>query len=254
MQRVSLGIPCYGAQEAKWWAHMMKNIVEITKHVELVDILVSDSMTTDHNRNLIADEFLKSDVEWLFWIDADTIVPIGGLERLLRTEKKMVSGLYYGKHFPHNPIAYEKYNNAYRTINSDNKKWEVGEIIEVDSVGFGSMLTHRSIFEDIKKKYVPKMETGGGITLIHKDDIIAGKDAEITDKLIGNVLHKKLTDPTIDIKFPFFMIEHNRTEDIGFTERAKRCGYKVYVDTSVESGHLYPKAFEGAEYRKLYGA
>lgn len=252
MQKVSIGIPAYGPQEAKWWSQLVKNVAVLTKSVDLVDILVADSMATDHNRNIIADEFLKSKADWLFWIDADTVIPVGGIERLLKTGKKMVSGLYYGKHPPHTPIAYYIYNNAYRSIDKDNH-WERGEILEVDSCGFGAMLTHRSIFEDIKANFIPKMETGGGIILVHKDDIVEGADSGMYDKVVGNVLNKKLIDPTIDVRFPFFALEHGRTEDIWFSEKATRCGYKIYLDTSVECGHLYPRAFEGKDYRMLYG-
>lgn len=252
MKSLSIGVPCYGAQEAKWWGTLVKNVANLTKSVNVVDILIADSMATDHNRNLIAKDFLKSNVEWIFWIDADTIVPVGGIERLLKTGKKMISGLYYGKHSPHNPIAYNTYNNAYRSINMD-RSWEKGEILEVASCGFGAMLVHRSIFEDIQANFVPKMETNGGIILIHKDDILEGADQGIHDKVIGDTLYKKLIEPTIEINYPFFGLEHGKTEDLWFTEKATRLGYKIYLDTGVECGHLYPQAFEGSDYRNLYG-
>lgn len=248
---LSIGVPCYGAQEAKWWGTFAKNVAQITKTVDLVDIHIADSMATDHNRNLIVDTFLKTDAEWLFWIDADTVVPIGGIERLLATGQKFVSGLYYAKHPPHNPIAYYVHNNAYKSIDYDGRTWERGELIEVDTCGMGCMLTHRSIFEDMKANYVMKQEVGGGIILVHKDDIKFGSDSE--PGLYGNMRHSKLMDVDIDVRFPFFALEHGRTEDIWFTEKATRLGYKVYLDTSVECGHLYPRTFEGKDYRKING-
>lgn len=252
LKKVSIGVPCYGDQHARWWGQLVKNVANLTKSVDLIDILIADSMATDHNRNIIADEFLKSEAEWLFWIDADTVIPMGGIERLLKTGKKMVSGLYYGKHFPNRPIAYYMYNNAYRSFDQD-RKWNRGEIIEVDSCGFGAMLTHKSIFQDIKDQYIPRMETGGGIILVHKDDIMEGADIGMYDKVVGGVLNKKLIEPTIDVRFPFFGLEHGRTEDIWFTEKAKRVGYSVFLDTSVECGHLYPREVTGEDYRKMYG-
>lgn len=252
MEKVSLGIPCYGAQEAKWWSQLTKNVAQLSRTVQLGEILVSDSMATDHNRNLIVENFLKTDSDWLFWIDADTTVPIGSIERLLSTGKKFISGLYYAKHPPHNPIAYYKNGDtSYKSINTDNS-WERGEILEVESVGFGCMLTHRSIFEDIKKAYVVKQIVGSGMTLIHKDDISESLP-KLQPGLHGNILSQQVIDPEFEPKFPFFALEFGRTEDIWFTEKAKRVGYKVYVDTSIECGHLYPNETTGKTYRDLYG-
>lgn len=254
MQKLSIGIPCYGAQEAKWWSHLVRYVAKLGKSVDLVDILVADSMATDHNRNLIVENFLKTDSEWLFWIDADTIVPIGSVERLLATGKKFISGLYYAKHPPHNPIAYYKAGENYMPINGEGRVWERGEILEVESVGFGCMLTHKSIFEDIKKNFIPKQIAGGGLTLVHKDDV-SEAIPNLTQKLHGDMLVQQVSDPqeVFNYKFPYFALEFGRTEDIWFTEKAKRVGYQVYLDTSIECGHLYPREFTGKDYRELYG-
>jgi hypothetical protein len=252
MKKISVGVPCYGAQEGQWWAQLVKNMVNLTKSAEIIGILVSDSMATDHNRNLIAESFLKSDAEWLMWIDADTVIPPEGIEKLLDSGKKIISGLYYAKHPPHNPIAYYDHLNAYKSLDHEGGRWEKGEILEVDSVGFGCMLTHRSVFEDIKANYVMKQEVGGGVILVHKDDIKEGIDSDFNG-VIGNTRHSKLTDVQIDLRFPFFALEHGRTEDIWWCERVKRLGHKIWLDTSVECGHIYPRAFEGKDYRKMYG-
>lgn len=260
MEKVSIGIPCYGAQEAKWWSQLVNNIAQLSKTINLGEILVSDSMATDHNRNLIVENFLKTDSDWLFWIDADTVIPTGALERLLSTKKKFISGLYYAKHQPHNPIAYFSNGCSYKSINQEGA-WERGEILEVDSVGFGCMLTHRSIFDDIRKNYVVKQIVGSGITLIHKDDIseelqnsdISEALPQIKQGLYDNLLVQKVIEPEFEPRFPYFALEFGRTEDIWFTEKAKRVGYKVYVDTSIECGHLYPQEVTGKTFRDLYG-
>lgn len=253
MKKVSLGVPCYGAQEAVWWGQFAKNAVALKNTVELVDIHIADSMATDHNRNLIVDAFLKTDSEWLMWIDADTVIPQGGIERLLTTDKKIVSGLYYAKHPPHNPIAYYNHMNAYKSLDHDGGRWERGEILEVDSVGFGCMLTHRSVFEDIKANYVMKQEVGGGILLVHKDDLQDGSASEFEGKVVGGTRYSKMIDVEIEVRFPYFALEHGRTEDIWWCEKVKRLGHKIYLDTSVECGHVYPRKFEGKDYRRING-
>lgn len=253
MEKVSIGVPCYGPQEAKWWASLVQIISYSSKTLELGEIIVSDSMATDHNRNTIVDTFLKSKSDWLFWIDADTTVPAGSIERLLKTGKKVISGLYYAKNFPHNPILYNKHMGAFAPLPPD--AWERGEIIRVDMAGMGCMLIHRSVFEDIKDKYVAKQEVGGGLILVHKDDIHGEEEAppELNNQVYGNVIYKTLTEQTTNLKFPFFSLEHGKTEDVWFCEKLERLGYQIYVDTSVECGHISPREYVGKDYRELYG-
>ena len=98
-----------------------------------------------------------------------------------------------------------------------------------------------------------KQEKGGGIVLGHNDDMNIGNASE-TEGVFGNMLHTELIDVELpDFKFPFFAVQHGRTEDLWWTEKAKRLGYKIYVDTSIECGHIYPRSFEGKDYRKMYG-
>lgn len=254
--KICIGVPCFGPQESNWWAQFSHHMSELPKDFELQRILVSGTMATDHNRNLIVKEFLETSSEWLFWIDADTIVPIGAISRLISVGKTMVSGLYYGKNPPHPPIAYYSYNGAYRPIDKGTR-WEVGEILSVDACGMGCMLTHRSVFEDIQSSHTVLQEVGGGIIAVHNDNIIGEVvNARHKDdgKVIGGQRRTRLIKPTLEnLRFPFFSLEHGKTEDLWFFEMANAVGHKAWLDTSVECGHLRPIAFTGEEYRGLNG-
>lgn len=240
-----------------WWAQFAQHMSELPNTVDLVRILVSGTMATDHNRNLIVNEFLQTRAEWLFWIDADTVVPVGAVNRLIATGKTMVSGLYYGKNPPHPPIAYYAFNNGFRPIDKQGR-WEKGEILPVDACGMGCMLTHRSVFEDIKNTHVVLQEVGGGVIAVHKDDITGEVKStmrhEDDGKVIGGQRRTRLVEPALEnLRFPYFALEHGRTEDLWFFELASRVGHKAYLDTSVECGHLRPVSFTGEEYREIYG-
>lgn len=255
LPKLSIGIPFYGGVPSEWWTQMLQFSAVLSKTVELRDIITCGTMTADHSRNLIADDFLKSDAEWLFWIDSDTQVPVGAVERMLAQGKTLVSGLYYGKNDPHPPIAYFKYNGAYRPIDKE-MKWEKGEIIHVDSAGMGCALTHRSVFEDIKRDNEVFQVEGGGIVVVNKNDVIGAYEDkhEHDGKAYRGQLRLRLSKPTLqNLRFPFFMIDHLRTEDIHFFELAARSGHKLYLDTSVECGHLRHVAFTGEEWRNING-
>lgn len=232
-------------------------MAELHRSVELVDILAISTMATDHNRNVIVREFLKRDAEWLFWIDADTIVPVGAINRLLATQKTLVSGLYYGKNEPHPTIAYYIYNGAYRPIDKQ-LRWEKGEILPVDACGMGCMLTHRSVFEDIQNSFVLLQQKGGALTAVHKDDMVGEAPLNAKHKndgmVIGGQQHVRLFPPTIEgAMFPYFALEHGKTEDLWFFELARRVGHRPFLDTSVECIHLGIRGYSGREYRDEYG-
>ena len=252
--KVVIGVPCYGPQEAEWWAQLAINTAIWSQSYELT-LVVASTMATDHNRNDIAARFLKTDAEWLFWIDADTIVPAAALQRLMGLGKTLASGLYYGKNPPHPPIAYVKWNKAYAPIER-TQKWEVGEIIPVDATGGGCLLTHRSVYEDIQGNFTVLQRDGGGLVPVHKNDIEGGMDGyhPHDGKVYKGQLRTRMVVPTIEnMKFPFFGLEFGRTEDIWFFELAARVGHKPWLDTGLECGHLRPKAFTGTDYRDLKG-
>lgn len=252
--KVSIGVPYYGSFSGEWTIQTITLAAGISREHELRDVIASGTMTADHNRNLITQEFLKSDAEWLFWIDSDTTVPIGALNRLLAVGRTLVSGMYYGKNEPHNPIAYHVYNGAFTPIDK-SIRWEYGELIPVDATGMGCMLTHRSVFEDIQKAYKVMQSDGGSIHLIHKDDFVEVESADGWQSgVVGNVLRQVVSEPKLEkLRFPFFMIEHIRTEDMFFFDKAARVGHKPVLDTSVECGHLRWNAYTGEEYRNKFG-
>lgn len=251
--KICIGVPYYGSFSGDWVFQTMHLAANIAQQHSLRGILAEGVMTADHNRNNIADAFLKTDAEWLFWIDSDTVIPVGAVERMLAHGRTLVSGLYYGKNPPHPPIAYHVYNGAFAPI-EQTVRWETGEILNVDATGMGCMLTHRSVYEDIRKSYKVFQSAGGGIHLVHNDDIIKDEHDYVDHTSDGNYLHLRVTEPTLkELKFPYFMVEHLRTEDMFFFDKAVRVGHKPVLDTSVECAHLRWSGFTGADYRTIKG-
>jgi hypothetical protein len=120
------------------------------------------------------------------------------------------------------------------------------------------MLTHRSVFEDIKNQNEVFQIEGGGVVVVNKNDILGKVEGAPTHEHDGKAyrgqLRQRLFPPTLaNLRFPFFMIDHMRTEDMFFFELAQRAGHSVFLDTSVECGHLRHVPFTGADYRKEKG-
>jgi hypothetical protein len=251
MIRVAYGIPAYGRQSKDWWGPLVKQAAELHKDgIELVDLHVTASMMTDQARNHIVDDFLKSDAEWLRWLDADNTDKVGHVRRLLDTQKTLVSGIYTKRNETGDPIAYFATEEGYQHIGS----YTPGEIIPIEAAGMGGCLVHRSVFEDIQANYRMFNLIGGGVVTIHKDDILGdvfdGDAADTDGKVVAGALHLRLRQTKIKRPFAFFMLQFGRTEDYGFFEMAARSGHKLWLDTSVELGHIGEKTYTPAEVRK----
>lgn len=104
------------------------------------DFAFFTGMPYDHARNAAVQQFLASPYQWLFSIDTDVLVPPDGILRLLNRNLPIVSALYCRRSPPHAVPVMIK-NGAWVT------NYVPGSLVEVDWVGAGALLIHRSIFE-----------------------------------------------------------------------------------------------------------
>jgi hypothetical protein len=252
---VVIGIPYYGPQEAVFWSSLAMLISVLPlQDIDFYGLVTIGAMSTDYNRNQIVDGFLKLPAEWLFWIDSDMEIPKGAIRRLLDMGKTLASGIYYGKGEPHPAIAYHRTpDGAYAPIDK-RSTWRRGEIIPVDAAGMGCMLTHRSVYEDIRATHRIVQRANGGRMVLHKDDIHGdltnGKAHPYARKVHKGVYYEPVCETSVDSSvFPYFGTELTKTEDLWFFELAARAGHKPWLDTSVECGHISSIPFTGSDYR-----
>lgn len=212
---------------------------------------------TSHNRNRLVD---RADGEWIFFIDYDTVPPADALPRLLSLRHPFCGGVYYHRNVPHMPLLY--WRNPETGLYGVIADYEKGALIHVDATGMGCTLIHRQVFEDIKTHYRQFSRVDGSRMLIHEDDIVQERmpsrlrrENYIIETERG-WWHVQQVNPTsaeiVDNKpYPFFEMEHERTEDMGFCERAKRVGYDIVVDTSIECEHWHFMPITGQMFRDV---
>jgi hypothetical protein len=251
VDKVCIGIPSYGTQTHDFFKPLALLTAYLYKdNIDLVDLICVAGMSADFARNETVKQFLATDAEWLQWIDADNTHPIGALRRMLDTGRKMITGVYVKRYGKPEPIMYIRNTDGTYTVFGDYRR---GEIVPIDAAGMGGCLVHRSVFEDIQKDYRILTRVSGGTMTIHKNDIqgdIFDASAPTDGKVIGGVLQERLRLPTIKLDFPFFMIEHGRTEDYDFFEKAKRVGHQLFVDTSIEIPHIFTDMRKVSEWRE----
>ena len=111
------------------------------------------------NRNKIVVEFLRqTNSEWLLMIDSDEALPITAYKKLVDTAddrtRKIVSALVFADFEDENgnkrPIP-TIYFHTPETGNVAIDAYPDNQVLEVDAVGTGCLLIHRSILLDIQK-------------------------------------------------------------------------------------------------------
>lgn len=251
---VDLAIACGYVQHYQWWSEVLANLlseVQNSEDVEIGKIHISGTALPDRTKNSfvgawLEDErrasrtdanrdnilkvnaygddmpegFMSSDAEWLFWMDDDTIPPLGVIGKLLRLRKEIVSGLYFMGGKPYSPLAYMRDSDGfYKRLN----KYTSGMLIEVDSVGMGCCLIHKSVYQKILDAYELWQRPNGTLMPVMK--------GEKVDGLVR-------PDPEDNRPWPFYAMEYCRTEDHYFCELARSVGVRIHVDTTITCKHV----------------
>ena len=199
-------------------------------HFEFGDAVIENA------RNKIADKALADGYEWLMWIDDDIIPPFGRsdlvrrwtgvppswqdmgemefLSRFLAQGKTVIGGLYFGRNVQGRPMYAEGCMTNGREENIKARDINCMEVNETDWVATGCMLVHRSVYEDIQKKF-PE---------------IGPKEISYTDFQGRTVTRKQEV-------WDYYRKLEGCGEDVSFCFRARESGHKVYVDHSIKCLH-----------------
>jgi len=187
--KVYIAIPTGGLMRAELllWSHQLDfNKYEITFDITTIG-------QAQDNRNILIKRFLKSDYEWLLFVDADTVPPPNILD-MTENKVNICSGVYY-VWLKNNlvPLIMKRVSSGDYNILANFVSAE-HYLIEVDGIGGGALLINRKVFERLKPPY---------FLVIYGNDGIRVK---------GN--------------------------DFYFCEKAKKKGFKVYVDLRFVSKHF----------------
>ena len=173
----------------------------------------------DDNRNRCVDEFLKVaekyGAEWMLMLDADMVfdpqVPYQLLDAADPVERPILSALYFGYIKSNlangfNAIWMRKYTDGYRTLMYDDLNINQ-EIVELDAVGMGCCLIHRSVFDKMTADADPlqfrRLQWFGREIIDHESGIIG-----------------------------------RYGEDVAFCHRAQQSGFKIYGHAGITLEHI----------------
>ncbi len=164
-QRFIIGTPTTGLVRMEWVQARYSQLIptnwssaEIMHWIPTycpLQYLVSDA------QNIIVKKAIEQDAEWLFFLEQDNIIPPNTLWRFNDYMRKgnipVVSGLYFTKSNPPEPMLYRGVGNSYYD------KWHIGDKVWVDGLPTGCLLVHMSIMRAMWNES-PEYKAGDQIT------------------------------------------------------------------------------------------
>ena len=121
-----------------------------------IGVFAPQSYAIDASRNLIVEHALEIGYDYILWVDSDMILPKNTLLRLLSNNKDIVSGVYSYKVINGENAVVKRYSKTDEDTYEDVSLKEIRETKElmlVDGIGFGCVLTKVNIFNKIEQPW-----------------------------------------------------------------------------------------------------
>ncbi len=178
-------------------------------------------------QNMMAKHVVEGDYEWIMYVEHDNVLPADGFVRMneymLDGTIPVVSGLYFVKSNPPEPILYRGRGNSHFD------KWKVKDKVWVDGIPFGFRLEHASLIKAAWKES-PEYKIGD----ITTRRVFERAQAYWFDPDQGMIMSKQ---GTTDLVWCTRLMEEGIFEKAGWPEYQKM-QYPFLVDTNIQVGHI----------------
>jgi hypothetical protein len=152
--RVLIGIPMTGLLRSEWVLARYGQIIPCNwghnEFIQWIDQYSPINFTVADARNIVCQKLIEGKYEWLLFIDHDVVLAPNFLvlmnEHMISRKIPMVSGLYFTKSKPSEPLVYRGRGVGYYP------KWKIGDQVEVDGLPMGCTLIHSSIIKALYDK------------------------------------------------------------------------------------------------------
>lgn len=170
--------------------------------------IFSGNCHVDDSRNRLVRDFLETDCEQLIFLDADVSWLPNDLKRLIEHDADIVAGIY--------PLKSDDEDYPVRPLAGE--RWSnIAGLVEVEGVPTGFLKIRRKVFEAL----YPTVEK-------HK----SREDSD--DKMMIPVIFERTLNGRL-----------RRGGDIEFCRKARKAGFKVYVDPMMQLVHEGKKLWRG---------
>lgn len=230
-KRVLVFTPTTGTVRMEWVSARYGQIVPTNwSHVELIQWLssyVPIGYQLADAQNLMAKTVVEHDYDWVLYIEHDNIVPkdlfIRMNEYMRNADIPVVSGLYFTKGYPCEPLLYRGRGTSYYT------DWKIGDKVWVDGIPFGCRLEHAGLIKEAWK-ISPEYNVGNETTR----RVFQQPTHQWYDPQKGGVATRI---GTTDLEWCTRIINDKLLEKAGFPEIQKK-EFPFLVDTNIFVEHI----------------
>jgi hypothetical protein len=236
-QRMLVATPTTGLVRMEWVASRYNQTIPTnwgkTDMIQYMNGYVPLRYTVHDAQNLAVKACLEGGFEWLLFIEHDTMPPLDAFWRFTEYMDKgdipVVSGLYFTRSVPPEPMVYRGRGNHYF------RGWKLEDKVWVDGVPTGLLLIHSSLLQavwDDSPEYV----------ISHTSQVQAARrvfetraqswfneETGAQETLVG----------TSDLDFCSKVIKGNYLEKAGWPKIAKM-KYPFLIDTQIFAKHINP--------------
>lgn len=217
-----IGLPTYDFKVSSKLAISLASFcVKAQDHGVQIQISnISGCSVVSRVRNLIAQDFIKSDCTDLMFIDADINFQADDIFRLMAWASDPKKGIVGGV-----PTARKKGKVYISTLDQDEDGgiyMNAMGLVKAKRLATAFMLIRREVFEQMQEKH-PELK--------YMDDRVENPNP---DKLCYSFFDFKSTP------------EGYIGEDYVFCDRARELGFEIWVDPTIKLGHMGITEFEGS--------
>ena len=240
--RLLIGTPTMGIVRVEWVSARFGQIIPCNWSHSDMQQMLNPFMPIGYQiadaENMTAKAVIEGGYEWFLSIEDDNVIPQKTFlklnEYMIRGDIPIISGLYFTKSVPPEPIMYRESGAGYYA------DWKLGEKVWVSGIPFGCTLIHRSILQVLWDESPEYMVNGIKTRRVFNTPADAKIDAE-TGALISEM-------GTSDLAWCKRMKDDNIFEKAGWPEYQKMEN-PLLVDTSIFVHHIdridgtvYPRA------------
>ena len=240
MAKIFIATPCYGGNcNAMFMTSLLnlQNVFAQAGHQAMVSVLVNESLIT-RGRNALVHQFLKTDADYLFFIDSDIQFFGEQVIPMIDADKEIICGIYPKKEINWKQVAKgvkngEDPNNLKHYTGSwvlnlvdyaGSVTVPVGEPLEIWAGGTGFMLIRRVVFDELIEK-----------TPSYINDVVDLSQVDAPRERIYQFFTESIEPGT----------ERLLSEDYHFCRQWRLHGGKVYAAPWVQLSHHGTYAFDG---------
>ena len=241
--RIMIGIPMTGTLRAEWVLARYGQVIPCnwsqSESIQWIDQFSPINFLVADARNIIANEMVVRNFEWLLFIDHDVIVPpdlfLKMNDYMVKGDVPVVSGLYFTKSIPSEPLIYRGNGSSYY------KDWTMGDKVWVSGIPMGCTLIHGSILKAIYEEIENTTIGGRLLKKIFETPSKVWQDPETFSWYTST--------GTEDLAWCQYVRTHKIFEKAGWPEYEKK-EFPFLLDTSLfcthidESGRKFPMVGE----------